>query len=119
MANVNKIGILHWLMVYLLWVVIILLFLAAILILRSAIQQWFAILLISRWIAWGVNQVFTVFGGIGWIIAIFTIEGYFRTGLRKGDLRPRIKRVFRYVGIILAIALLSWGSFEIYARWLT
>jgi hypothetical protein len=67
-------------------------------------------------VVWAIQQFSICFAGIPWIVIIFFLEGYFRKGLRQGNLWQRVKTVYLYLGIAFGIALLALGSVEIYVR---
>ena len=117
MTQAKKVGVWQWIIAYALWAVVGALLLAIIWLVRSAMQQWFAVLQISRWSWWASHQFFVYFAGAVWIFLIFYIEGYFRDGLFKGDLRRRALKVYRPVVIVVLVALLALAGVDIYVRW--
>jgi len=61
---------------------------------------------LNPWQLRAVDMWATFLLGLVWIVAIFVVEGYFRTGAKQGILWPRIARVYL---ITLAVAAVFFG----------
>lgn len=76
---------------------------------RSAIFDLGVLLRLNPWAVSGIVRGATFFFGILWIVAIFTIEGYLRTGISKDKFWQRLQRVLTIAAIIAVVVHVAYG----------
>jgi hypothetical protein len=74
--------------------------------LRDSLFQISVLLQLNPWAVRGIDRWGIFVFGMVWIVAIFSIEGYFRTAIAKNRLWKRIRRVFVWELIFAAVLLL-------------
>ena len=96
-----------YLLVYLSWFGIIIVSALDFLLLRAAISQWYIVFNLPPNGHKAIDRFYLFFGGALWLFLIFFVEGYFRDGVVKGDLKSRLKLIW---GGSLIVAILMTGS---------
>jgi hypothetical protein len=96
-----------YLLAYLSWFGVILLTTLDFLLLRAALSQWYIVFNLPPNGHKAVDRFYLFFGGALLLFLIFFVEGYFRDGVVKGDLKSRLKLI---LGGSTVFAILMMGS---------
>ena len=73
---------------------------------RNSLFNMNVLLQLNPWAVRGIDRWGIFLFGLFWVAAIFTIEGYLRSALPKGQLWQRIGKVFVYESIFAHILLI-------------
>jgi len=101
-------------LVYLFWFLAIIVSGIVFLGLHSVIEQWYVALKLRPSAHKVTSRFYLFFGAIVWLAFIFFAEGYFREGITKRVLLPRLMQVFIslfFAVLLVGIAYILIGPF--------
>ena len=89
---------------YLMWVVSAALGLFDLVISRGLLMSLITLVSANRWVLSSIDRFGLILLGIAWLAFVIALEGYYRSGVDKGDLARRVGRVIAAELSVLALA---------------